>query len=28
VLRPNAVRKVIEALKAVDLPVELLGGAQ
>jgi LysR family hydrogen peroxide-inducible transcriptional activator len=26
--RPNAVRKVIEALKAVDLPVELLGGAK
>jgi LysR family hydrogen peroxide-inducible transcriptional activator len=26
--RPNAVRKLIEAIKTVDLPVELLGGAQ
>jgi LysR family hydrogen peroxide-inducible transcriptional activator len=26
--RPNAVRKLIEAVKSVDLPVELLGGAE
>ena len=26
--RPNAIRMLIEALKAVDLPVELLGRAQ
>ena len=26
--RPNAVRKLIEAIRSVDLPVELLGGAQ
>jgi LysR family hydrogen peroxide-inducible transcriptional activator len=26
--RPKAVRKLIEAVKAVDLPVELLGGAE
>ena len=25
---PDAVRKLIEAVKSVDLPVELLGGAQ
>jgi LysR family transcriptional regulator, hydrogen peroxide-inducible genes activator len=28
VARPTAVRKLIEAIRAVDLPVELLGGAQ
>ena len=26
--RPNAVRKLIEAIRSVDLPVELLGGAE
>ena len=26
--RPKAVRKLIEAVKSVDLPVELLGGAE
>jgi LysR family hydrogen peroxide-inducible transcriptional activator len=26
--RPNAVRKLIEAMRSVDLPVELLGSAQ
>jgi LysR family hydrogen peroxide-inducible transcriptional activator len=28
VARPNAVRKLIDAIKGIDLPVELLGGAQ
>ncbi len=28
IARPNAVRKLIEAIKTADLPVELLGGAQ
>ncbi|MND02843.1 LysR substrate binding domain protein [compost metagenome] len=28
ITRPNAVRKLVEALKKVDLPVELLGGPQ
>ncbi len=26
--RPNAVRKLVEALESVDLPVELLGSAE
>jgi hypothetical protein len=25
--RPNAVRKIVEAIRGLDLPVELLGGA-
>jgi LysR family hydrogen peroxide-inducible transcriptional activator len=28
IARPNAVRKLIDAIKSVELPVELLGGAQ
>jgi LysR family hydrogen peroxide-inducible transcriptional activator len=28
VARPTAVRKVIDAIKALDLPIELLGSAQ
>lgn len=28
VARPSAVRKLVEAIRSVDLPVELLGGAQ
>jgi LysR family hydrogen peroxide-inducible transcriptional activator len=26
--RPNAVKKLVEAIRSIDLPVELLGGAQ